>query len=126
MHPTNNQTSHQLKNNLQANQHGQLLESLNQASESPSAGEPSCSSETVNAFGTAYVKASDIAKILNVSSRHIHNLANKRTIPSIRIGKKCVRFDFEAVMSILLNDESQSSPGIQPLNYTETENAKKN
>ena len=46
---------------------------------------------------TILVSSSDIAKRYNVSSRYILRLATDGTIPCIRIGKKCVRFNPELV-----------------------------
>ena len=43
------------------------------------------------------VSSTEIAKRYNVSSRYILKLAAEGTIPCVRIGKKCVRFDAQKV-----------------------------
>jgi excisionase family DNA binding protein len=54
----------------------------------------------------AYVKAAEVAARYGVSSRYILKLAAGGVIPSLRIGKQCVRFDLRAVSRALENDES--------------------
>jgi excisionase family DNA binding protein len=44
-----------------------------------------------------YVGAAKVASVYDVSSRHILNLAAAGTIPSIRVGKKSVRFNLNDV-----------------------------
>lgn len=44
-----------------------------------------------------YVSAAKIASIFDVSTRHILNLAAEEVIPSIRIGKKSIRFNLDDV-----------------------------
>jgi len=53
------------------------------------------------------VKAQVVADKYNVSSRYILQLAAQSKIPCIRIGKKCVRFELDAV-----------SAAIEESNYT--------
>lgn len=50
---------------------------------------------------STYVSSLEIAKRYGVSSRYILQLANEGKIPCLRLGKKCVRFDIEAVMEAL-------------------------
>ena len=47
------------------------------------------------------VRAEEIARACSVSSRHIHNLATRGVIPSIRLGEKCIRFAADAVEEAL-------------------------
>ncbi len=51
------------------------------------------------------VTSKEIANQYNVSSRYILKLAAEGSIPCIRIGKKCVRFDMDAVTKILEGGE---------------------
>lgn len=48
-----------------------------------------------------FVSADDVAKRYDVTSRYIHQLAAEGRIPSLRLGKKCIRFDLEAVAEAL-------------------------
>ena len=47
------------------------------------------------------VPASRIARRLSVTERYIHVLAAEGKIPSVRFGKRCIRFNEEAVMEAL-------------------------
>ncbi len=51
-----------------------------------------------------YATATEVAKRYDVTSRYILMLAAAGTIPSLRIGKKCVRFNMEAVAEALEGD----------------------
>jgi excisionase family DNA binding protein len=48
-----------------------------------------------------FVNASQIAKIYSVVPRYILKLAAEGRIPSLRVGKKCVRFNPDAVAKAL-------------------------
>lgn len=50
---------------------------------------------------TRYVDARYLGKKYGVSGRHILMLAASKHIPSFRVGRKCVRFDEEAVAAVL-------------------------
>ncbi|MCP5537743.1 MAG: hypothetical protein H7A51_16105 [Akkermansiaceae bacterium] len=54
---------------------------------------------------SAYVRASDVARLYGVTSRYILQLAAAGTIPSLRLGKKCVRFDLDAVALALEGED---------------------
>ena len=49
------------------------------------------------------VKAAQIAKGYDVTPRYILQLAAEGKIPSLRLGKKCIRFDINAVSKALNN-----------------------
>lgn len=53
-----------------------------------------------------YVGASAIAADYDVTPRYILKLAAEKKIPSLRLGKKCVRFDREAVAIALENKQA--------------------
>lgn len=53
--------------------------------------------------GGAYVSAAEVAKYYSVSERYVHQLAEREVIPSLRIGRKCVRFDLKRVIEALEN-----------------------
>ncbi|WP_411844994.1 helix-turn-helix domain-containing protein [Roseibacillus persicicus] len=59
------------------------------------------SSKLPNTEKQSFVSASVVAERYNVSSRYILKLAEEGRIPSLRIGKKCVRFCLEAVSAVL-------------------------
>lgn len=43
----------------------------------------------------------DIARKLRVSKRYVQALVRRRVIPVIRLGRRCMRFDLESVMTAL-------------------------
>jgi len=49
------------------------------------------------------VKAAQVAKGYDVTSRYILQLAAEGKIPCLRLGKKCIRFDVDAVSKALNN-----------------------
>ena len=51
--------------------------------------------------GNGYVTANVVAQRYGVTGRYILQLAAAGTIPSLRLGKKCVRFNLEAVAAAL-------------------------
>ena len=50
---------------------------------------------------TTYVSAEKVARRYGVSQRYILKLAAEDKIPSLRIARKCIRFDLEAVAAAL-------------------------
>ncbi|HLJ91401.1 MAG TPA: helix-turn-helix domain-containing protein [Candidatus Angelobacter sp.] len=40
-----------------------------------------------------------VARLLNISPRHVQRLAQRKVIPVIRLGRRCTRFDIEAVIA---------------------------
>lgn len=56
----------------------------------------------------SYVGASVIATEYNITSRYVLKLAAENKIPSLRLGKKCVRFDRNAVAEALENNKSNT------------------
>jgi len=53
------------------------------------------------------VSAADIAKDYSISSRFVLKLAEEGEIPSVRIGKKCIRFNAAAVAEALMSNDSK-------------------
>lgn len=40
-----------------------------------------------------------VARLLGISPRHVQRLAQRKVIPVIRLGRRCTRFDIEAVIA---------------------------
>lgn len=57
-----------------------------------------------------YLKASDIALKLNVSERQVKWMARTGVIPSVRMGRKTIRFHWPSVEEALANREAKTQP----------------
>ncbi len=42
-----------------------------------------------------------VARLLGISPRHVQRLVQRKVIPVIRLGRRCTRFEIEAVMAAI-------------------------
>ncbi|MCE9556754.1 MAG: helix-turn-helix domain-containing protein [Planctomycetes bacterium] len=54
--------------------------------------------------GPDYATAADLAARLGIAPKTVWKLARNGKIPSVRIGRRCIRFDADAVVAVLTQD----------------------